>query len=68
MSVQVERAVKSLFPAQGDAAVNVKFFLGNARRVTAEQLAEQLNRADSQIRNGLTKAGSLDAELTAVAF
>lgn len=64
MSVEVERAVKSLFPAQGDAATNVKFFLGNARGVSAEQLAAQLDRADAQIRNELAKASELDRELT----
>ena len=67
MSVEVERAVKSLFPADGGTASNVKFFLGNARGVSADQLAAQLTRADAQIRNGLATSSKLDGELTVIA-
>lgn len=67
MSVQTDRAVKALFP-DGDAAdhaVNVKFFLGSKRGVTGEELAEQMNRADAQIRNGLAvRSTQLDGDLT----
>ena len=68
MNAQVDRAVKSLFPEGEAAPVNVKFFLGHARVVTAEQLAQQLNRADAQIRNGLAKASPLDSGLTVTAL
>lgn len=68
MSVEVERASKSLFPAEGATVSNVKFFLGHSRGVTAAQLAEQLTRADAQIRNGLAVATTLDSELTVTNF
>ena len=64
MSVEIERASKSLFPAEGARVSNVKFFLGNSRGVSADQLAGQLTRADAQIRNGLCAADKLDRELT----
>ncbi len=67
MSVQMERATKALFPQTNgaDEVVNVKFFLGSKRGVTAEELAEQMNRADAQIRNGLAERTTvLDGELT----
>lgn len=54
MGPHLERAANSLFPATGTRVANVKFFLGSSRSVTAEQLAEQLNRANSQVRNGLS--------------
>jgi len=52
MSSQIERAKHALFSSEGVATRNVKFFLGSSRDVTAEQLADQLNRADAQVRNG----------------
>lgn len=65
MSAQTERAAKALFPADGEGVVNVKFFLGSKRGVTGEELAEQLNRADSQVRNGVAvRCTDLDSELT----
>jgi len=67
MSAHTERATKALFPADqaADRAVNVKFFLGSKRGVTGEELAEQLNRADAQVRNGIAvRSASLDEELT----
>jgi hypothetical protein len=59
----------ALFPAEGTAAVNVKFFLGTDRSVTAEQLADQLDRADAQIRSqpGLRSA-TLDGHLAVKAI
>jgi len=68
MSMEIERATKTLFPASGLPATNVKFFLGNSRGVSADQLAGQLTRADAQIRNGLAVAGNLDRELTVTNF
>ncbi len=52
MSSQIERAKNALFSSEDVKTRNVKFFLGSARDVTAEQLADQLNRADAQVRNG----------------
>ncbi len=54
MSPHLERAANSMFPATGGRVANVKFFLGSSRSVSAEQLAEQLNRANSQVRAGLS--------------
>ena len=69
MSVQTERAIKSLFPADGEKVVNVKFFLGSKRGVTGEELAEQLNRADAQIRSGsAVRSTQLDGDLTENSF
>jgi hypothetical protein len=56
MSPHLERAANTLFPANGGHVANVKFFLGSSRAVTAEQLAEQLNRANSQVKAGLSTA------------
>ena len=65
----VERMKTALFPAEGTTAVNVKFFLGNGRRVSAEQLADQLNRADAQIRSGAAVRGTeLDGGLVVKAL
>lgn len=65
MTGQVDRAVSTLFPRDGEGATNVKFFLGSNRAVTKEQLAEQLNRADAQVRSGLAKrTTTLDGSLT----
>ncbi|HET7255609.1 MAG TPA: hypothetical protein VFJ46_17770 [Xanthobacteraceae bacterium] len=65
----VERMKTALFPAEGTAAVNVKFFLGNDRRVSAEQLADQLDRADAQIRSGAAaRATALDGGLAVKAL
>ena len=51
MTTQLERAADALFPSEGTGHVlNIKFMLGNRRGVKAEQLAEQYNRAEAQIR------------------
>jgi len=52
MTTQLERAANALFPPEGNRVGNVKFFRGRVRQVTAEQMAEQLNRADAQIATG----------------
>ena len=65
MSTQVERMKHTMFPSEGTSVVNVKFFLGSGRSVTAEQLANQLDRADSQIRGKVAvRTKSLDGDLT----
>lgn len=56
MSPQIERAVNNLYAASGSRVANVKFFLGSDRRITGEQLADQVNRANAQIRAGLSIA------------
>lgn len=52
MSQSIDNTAQALFPNTGPRITNVKFFLGNARRVTAVQLAEQLDSADEQVRLG----------------
>jgi hypothetical protein len=65
MSTQVERMKHAMFPSDGESVVNVKFFLGSGRSVTAEQLADQLDRADAQIRGKVAlRSKSLDGDLT----
>lgn len=51
----LDRAATSLFPSSGGSQVaNIKFFRGRRRGVTAEELAEQFNRAEAQVRAGLS--------------
>jgi uncharacterized protein YcnI len=52
MTTQLERASIALFPSEGSAAHDIKFFPGWSTTVTAEQRAEQFNRAESQIASG----------------
>lgn len=52
MSTQLDRANNALFPSDGRSARNIKFFAGRCTTVTAEQRAEQFNRAESQIASG----------------
>lgn len=64
MSPHLERAANAMFPATGGRVANVKFYLGSNRSVTAEQLADQLNRANSQVRAGLsTPVINIDGDL-----
>jgi hypothetical protein len=67
MSNELDRAANALFPSTGNSQVgNVKFFRGRRREITAEQMAEQLNRADAQIRAGECKPNTnIDGDLTA---
>ena len=54
MSTNLSRATDALFPADNSVTTgNVKFFTNG--RVPAEALAEQLNRADAQVREGIAK-------------
>jgi hypothetical protein len=69
MSTQMQLMSDAMFPAQGMSVVNVKFFLGDSRRVTDEQLADQLDRADAQIRSGAAgRTRTLDGDLTVMTF
>lgn len=62
---QVQRVSDAMFPTQGTSVVNVKFFLGDNRRITTEQLADQLDRADAQLRTGASvRTKVLDGQLT----
>lgn len=64
MTSQVTRAKHALFSSDKVGTENVKFFLGSERKVTAEQLAEQLNRADAQVLSGMaTPSTHLDGDI-----
>ena len=67
MSAEMNRAADALFHSNGTGRVtNVKFFRGRNREVTAEQLAQQLNKADAQVRSGnITPITDIDGDLTA---
>jgi len=66
MTTELDRAANSLFPSTGPSQVgNIKFFRGRHREVTSEQMAEQLNRADSQVRAGESRPNNnIDGDLT----
>lgn len=49
MGTQVELATKRLFDKDALAATNVKMFPGSNRDTGAEQFADQINKAISQI-------------------
>jgi hypothetical protein len=69
MMTQVDRIKKVFFPTNGQGIENVKFFLGDSRAVTAEQLADQLDRAEVQIRTGsAVRSKNLDGHLTTKTF
>ena len=69
MNSQVERISGAMFPLEGTQVVNVKFFLGTSRAVTAEVLADQLDRADAQLRSGAAERTThLDGDLTIKRF
>lgn len=50
MSTELDRAADALFPSTGSQVGNVKFMRGRRNGVTAEELAQQLNRANAQVR------------------
>lgn len=52
MSTMIDRAADLLFPESGRQTLNIKFFCGGEDNVTALQLAEQVVRAETQIRGG----------------
>ncbi len=51
MSSQIERIGNDLYPEHGARVSNVKFYLVRPG-VTAEQLADQIDRATAQVRQG----------------
>lgn len=52
MGQHLDLAKKRLFDKDSLAVTNVKFFPGTSRDTTSEQLAEQVNKAISQIEAG----------------
>lgn len=69
MSKIIERVSDHMFASEGDTVVNVKFFPGHNRAVTADQLADQLARADAQIKSSaVMRTQNLDAGLTVSAL
>ena len=62
MVTQLQQATDALFPSTGRRVVDVKFFRGDNRVVTAEQLAAQINLADRQIAGGLSPVEDIDAD------
>lgn len=52
MGQQLELAKKRLFDKDSLAVTNIKFFPGSSRDTTAEQFAEQINKALSQLESG----------------
>ncbi len=62
----IERAAQMLFPDEGSRTLNVKFLCGGvANNVTAEGLAEQIVRAEVQIRSGSARlVSNVDGDLT----
>lgn len=52
MSAQLDLAKKRLFDTDGLNVQNIKMFPGTSRDATPEQVAEQINRAISQIEAG----------------
>lgn len=61
MSQLIDRAAIALFPVAGRRVVNVKFYLNGSRCTTGAQLADQLQRADAQVRAGAaTRVNDVD--------
>ncbi len=52
VATYVERAADLLFPETGRRTLNIKFFDACEHNVSAEELAEQIVRAEAQISNG----------------
>lgn len=62
LMTQVELASKRLYGPGGLAATNVKIFRGSNRDVTAEQIAEQINRSLSQLEAGNFELATIDED------
>lgn len=64
----MNRNVQALFSVGSASIGNIKFFPGSQQGVTPEQLANEVARADAQIREGLAvRSVHLDGELTVTA-
>jgi hypothetical protein len=66
MSNQIDRAANMLFPEGGAVFTrNIKFLCGGVSHVSAESLAEQIVRAEVQIRSGNARlVANVDTHLT----
>ncbi|GGN63109.1 hypothetical protein GCM10011349_47390 [Novosphingobium indicum] len=61
----IDRAADLLFPAEGRQTLNIKFFGAAEGHMSAEDMAEQIVRAEAQIREGnSTLVDDVDADLT----
>lgn len=66
MSKEINRAVAALFPVGGEHVADIKFFPGSRSNVTTAEFAEEVSRADAQVRTGAAhRSETLDSELTA---
>jgi len=65
MGQQLELAKKRLFDKDALAVTNIKLFLGSSRDATANDFAEQINKAISQIESGDFVELNLDSEVAA---
>ena len=66
MTSLIERAADLLFPTDGQRQTqNVKFFCAGDNNHSAVELAEQVVRAETQIRGGSARlVENIDSELT----
>ncbi|MDZ4056173.1 MAG: hypothetical protein U1D69_04270 [Polynucleobacter sp.] len=61
----IQRAADLLFPATGPRTLNIKFLRGGVENISAEALAEQIVRAEVQIRSGSARlVQNVDGHLT----
>jgi predicted Mrr-cat superfamily restriction endonuclease len=65
MGQQLELAKKRLFDKESLGVTNLKLFPGSNRDTTADQFAEQINKAISQIESGDYVMVNLDTEAKA---
>jgi len=65
MGQQLELAKKRLFDKDALAVTNIKLFPGSSRDATANDFAEQINKAISQIESGDFVEVNLDSEVAA---
>jgi len=65
---QIERAAAMLFPEEGGRTLNIKFLCGGVVNADAQALAEQVVRAEVQIRAGSARlVTDVDRHLTPIA-
>lgn len=62
---QIDRAAAMLFPEEGGRTLNIKFLCGGVANADAQTLAEQVVRAEVQIRAGSARlVADVDSHLT----
>jgi hypothetical protein len=65
---QIDRAAAMLFPQEGGRTLNIKFLCGGVVNADAQMVAEQVVRAEVQIRAGSARlVADVDSHLTPVA-